>query len=232
MAVVGPCADEARTFMGCYSYPNHVHARYPDLPLLPAASNLADALGPNWPDVLREQGVPILNADAAGLAAAVAAAQAADVAVVAVGDLAGLFGQGTSGEGCDAVDLTLPGLQAELVEAVLATGTPTVLVVVSGRPYALGAFADRCAAIVQAFMPGEEGGGAIARSPHRDVNPSGKLPVGIPAHPGGQPGTYLRPTSGLVHPGHLQPRPEPVVSLRTWAELHLLRTVRPAAQRK
>ena len=100
----------------------------------------------------------MLERDHSGLSAAVEAAARADIAVLAVGDRAGLFGEGTSGEGCDVVDLALPGLQAELVQGVLDTGTPTVLVVVSGRPYSLGAFASRCAAVIQAFMPGVEGG--------------------------------------------------------------------------
>ncbi len=71
-------------------------------------------------------------------------------------DRAGLFGRGTSGEGCDAEDLSLPGVQNELVEALIETGTPVVLVIVSGRPYALGRFKGRVAAIVQAFMPEEK----------------------------------------------------------------------------
>ena len=105
-----------------------------------------------------------------------------------VGDRAALFGLGTSGEGCDAEDLSLPGVQDELIEALLATGTPGVLLVVSGRPYALGAYADRAAAVVQALFPGEEGGPALAVLTGR-TNPSGKLPVQIPRTAGGQPGT-------------------------------------------
>ncbi|GAB3998472.1 hypothetical protein GCM10029992_24370 [Glycomyces albus] len=127
------------------------------------------------------RGVPVREADRSGIEEAVEAARGAEVCVLAVGDLASLFGRGTSGEGCDAPDLDLPGVQTELVEAVLATGTPVVLVVVSGRPYALGAFADRAAAVVQAFLPGEEGGAAIAGVLSGRVNPGGHLPVAIPA---------------------------------------------------
>src|SRR5699024_12764937 len=76
-------------------------------------------------------------------AEAVAAAQDAELAVLAVGDLAGLFGAGTSGEGCDVESLQLPGAQHDLVEAVLATGTPVVLLLVTGRPYSLGAYRGR-----------------------------------------------------------------------------------------
>ena len=99
-------------------------------------------------------------------------------------------------EGCDAEDLNLPGLQPQLVEAILETGTPTVLLAVSGRPYALGQYQGRAAAIVQAFFPGEEGGSALAGVLSGRVNPSGKLPVGVPRQAGGQPHTYLAPPLG------------------------------------
>jgi beta-xylosidase len=113
-----------------------------------------------------------------------------------VGDRPGLFGRGTSGEGCDAEDLSLPGIQDELLDALLETGTPLVLVVVSGRPYALGRYAGRLAAAVQAFLPGEEGGPALAGILSGRVVPSGKLPVQIPRSAGAQPSTYLHPVLG------------------------------------
>ena len=211
IALIGPCGDEARTFMGCYSYPNHVLNKYPELGMGIESASFAAALAQEFArsEVVVEQGVPVLQPDRSGFDAAVQAAHDADVAVLAVGDLAGLFGLGTSGEGCDSVDLTLPGLQAELVEAVLATGTPTVLVVISGRPYSLGGFADRCAAVIQAFMPGEEGGAALAGVLSGRVNPTGKLPIGIPDHPGGQPGTYLAAPLAWHSEGvsNLDPRP-------------------------
>ncbi|WP_414777266.1 glycoside hydrolase family 3 C-terminal domain-containing protein, partial [Escherichia coli] len=76
--------------------------------------------------------------DADGIPAAVELARSADVAVVVVGDRAGLFGRGTVGEGNDADSLELPGLQRRLVEEIIATGTPVVMVLLTGRPYALG----------------------------------------------------------------------------------------------
>ncbi|MDX2898657.1 glycoside hydrolase family 3 C-terminal domain-containing protein, partial [Streptomyces scabiei] len=162
------------------------------------ARSLLDALTTELPGTLiaHEQGCPVKDADRDGIDAAVVAARNADVCIAVVGDRAGLFGLGTSGEGCDAEDLSLPGVQDELVEALLATGTPVVLLVVSGRPYALGAYTDRAAAIVQAFFPGEEGGPALAGILAGRVVPSGKLPVQVPRTPGGQPGTYLHAPLG------------------------------------
>ena len=128
-------------------------------------------------------------AEACGIAASV------DTCVVVVGDNAGLFGRGTSGEGNDAADLRLPGDQHEMLDRVLAAaaaaGTRTIVVVLSGRPYALGGFADRADAVVQGFFPGEEGAGALWDVLTGVVNFSGKLPVSVPRTPGGQPGTYL-----------------------------------------
>ncbi len=102
-----------------------------------------------------------------------------------------------------------PGVQAELIAALAATGTPLVVVVVSGRPYALGDVHAQAAGLVQAFMPGEEGGAAIAGVLSGRIQPGGKLPVQIPREPGGQPGTYLQPPLGAGHFGtsNLDPTP-------------------------
>ena len=126
------------------------------------------------------------------------AARDADLCVAFVGDLAALFGNGSSGEGCDAEDLRLPGVQADLVDELLATGTPVVLVVVSGRPYALGELHGRVAGLVQSFFPGEEGGSAMAGVLSGRLCPGGKLPVQVPRRTGGQPSTYLQPPLGGI----------------------------------
>jgi beta-glucosidase len=212
VAVVGPAAGDPRTFMGCYAFPNHVLPRYPGLGLGVEVPTAADALRDELPDteIVYEPGCAVTGDDRSGFAAAVAAARDADLVVALVGDLAGLFGHGSSGEGCDAPDLRLPGVQADLVAELLDCGTPVVVVVVSGRPYALGEIHSRAAGLIQAFMPGEEGGAAIAGVLSGRVQPGGKLPVQIPRLPGGQPGTYLQPPLGVADVGisSLDPTPE------------------------
>ncbi|NDK31629.1 glycosyl hydrolase [Nesterenkonia sp. Hz 6-5] len=214
VAAIGPSADDPRTMMGCYSFPNHVLAKYPANTFphkgigVPMPSIL-DALREHFSAVTYEPGCPIVEYDDADIDAAARAAAQADLAVVTVGDLAGMFGAGTSGEGCDVEDLRLPGAQQDLVEAVLATGTPTVLVVISGRPYALGEVAEQCAAIVQGFFPGEEGGPALADLLTGAVEPTGRLPIGVPAGHGGQPAGYIAAPLGQNSQGvsNLDPTP-------------------------
>ncbi|MEU1557411.1 glycoside hydrolase family 3 N-terminal domain-containing protein [Streptomyces scabiei] len=198
IALIGPCADDVRTMFGCYSFPNHVLADRDDLGDGVEATSLRTALAEELPSVHWEftQGCPIRDEDRSGIPAAVAACTAADLTVLVVGDKAGMFGIGTSGEGCDVEDLRLPGVQEELVEALLETGKQVVVVVNSGRPYALGRFAPAAAALVQVFLPGEEGGRAVAQLLSGRANFSGRLPVQIPASPGGQPYTYLHPPLG------------------------------------
>ncbi len=197
VALVGPQAAEASAMMGCYSFPMHVGARHPDVPMGIDVPTLLDALRRDGTvELAYAQGCPVLDGDDDGIAEAVAAAQDADVCVVALGDLAGLFGRGTSGEGCDVADLRLPGRQEELLEALLATGTPVVLVLLVGRPYDLSRQADRLAAVVCGFFPGEEGGPAIAGVLTGAVNPAGRLPVGFPGAGSSQPSSYLAPALG------------------------------------
>jgi beta-xylosidase len=90
----------------------------------------------------------------------------------------------------------------------VATGVPVVLVLLTGRPYALGRWHGRLGAVVQAFFPGEEGGPAVAGVLSGRVTPSGRLPVSVPRVPGGQPWTYLQPPLGLAgEVSNLDPTP-------------------------
>lgn len=201
VAVIGPNGDRAEALMGCYSFVNHVLAHHPEFPLGFAIPTVAEALRAELgaAEVVVAAGCGVEGDDRSGFADAVEAARGADVAVVVVGDQAGLFGRGTVGEGNDVESLDLPGVQRELVEAVRATGTPVVTVLVTGRPYAIDwalDHPDASGAVVQAFFPGEEGGTAIAGVLSGRVNPSGRLPVSLPRAAGAQPYSYLRPILG------------------------------------
>ncbi|MBV1849610.1 glycoside hydrolase family 3 N-terminal domain-containing protein [Catellatospora tritici] len=195
LALVGPLADHPDGMLGCYTFPRHVGLHHPGLPLGVEVPTLLASLRAELPDtaIAYAPGCDVRGDDTAGIGAAAQAAARAEACLLVLGDQAGLFGNGTSGEGCDVTELRLPGVQERLLEAVLDTGVPVVLVLLSGRPYALGAYADRLAAVVQAFFPGEEGGPALAGMLTGRVEPSGRLPVSVPRHPGGQPTTYLAP---------------------------------------
>ncbi|MER6091767.1 glycoside hydrolase family 3 N-terminal domain-containing protein [Streptomyces bluensis] len=210
IALVGPRADDPLAMLGCYSFPSHVGTLHPETPLGIEIPTLVDALRTELPDakITYTPGCDVSDDDTAGFPEAVARAAEADVCVAVLGDMAGLFGRGTSGEGCDAEDLRLPGVQGALLDALAATGTPVVLVLLTGRPYALGRWEGRLAGVVQAFFPGEEGGPAVAGALSGRVNPSGRLPVSVPRRPGGQPWTYLQPPLGLAsQSSNLDPTP-------------------------
>jgi beta-xylosidase len=206
VAVIGPLADDPLAFFGCYSMPRHLgDAAGFDGPGGPAGVEVATLLA-----ALRAEGAAVTGyapgcdvrtLDRSGFAEAVSRARSADVIVAVVGDEAGLFGRGTSGEGCDIDELKLPGVQEELLHALADTGVPVVAVLVTGRPYAIGGVLGRLAAVVQAFFPGEEGGRAIAGILTGRVTPGGKLPVEIPRDAAAQPATYLRSRNAALHSG-------------------------------
>ncbi|MGW9558050.1 beta-xylosidase/alpha-l-arabinosidase [Nocardiopsis sp. NPDC055551] len=210
VALIGPLADTEDAMLGCYSFPAHVGRRHPGTETGVAIPTLVSALRDELPGhrITHAEGCSVDGDSVGGFDAATEAARSARVCVVALGDRSDLFGRGTSGEGCDATDLRLPGVQQDLLEALVDTGTPVVAVVSSGRPYVLGPVADRLAAVVQTFLPGEEGGPALAGVLSGRVEPGGRLPVSIPRHPGGQPATYLgAPLAGKSQVSSVDPTP-------------------------
>jgi len=210
IAVVGPNATDPYAMLGCYSFPTHVVTQHPGVEMGIEIPTLLDAIRAEFPSatVAHAAGTTVDGGETDGLAAAAELAASADVVILALGDRAGLFGRGTSGEGCDVATLTLPGAQQQLVDAVLDTGTPAVLVLLAGRPYALGRATQEAAGIVEAFFAGEEGATSVAGVLSGRVNPSGHLPVSIPVDPGAQPTTYLAsPLARRTEVSNIDPSP-------------------------
>ena len=193
IAVIGPTADDRFAVLGCYAFPTHVGVNHPESGDGIVLPTLLESLADEFPgaELAHAAGTSIDGGETDGFAAALEAAATADVVVLALGDRAGLFGRGTSGEGCDAESLQLPGAQAALLEAVLDVGVPTVVTLLAGRPYTLGTAPDRSAGILEAFFAGEEGTRALAGILSGRVEPSGRLPVSVPASAGVHPSTYL-----------------------------------------
>jgi beta-glucosidase len=216
IAVIGPIADSARDLMGDYAHLPHIETlaelRHRANPFGFPSSDVIQPTdeGTAWPTILgalRERfgasriayarGTGLRDGTDAEIADAVAAARAAEVAVVVLGERSGLTDDATTGEARDRRDLGLLGRQQALLEAVVATGAPTVLVVVSGRPLALEWAATHCAAILDAWVPGEAGPAAIAAVLAGDADPGGRLPITMPRHVGQVPLTYRHhPTGG------------------------------------
>ncbi|KAJ7174638.1 glycoside hydrolase superfamily [Mycena filopes] len=192
VALIGPQAD--RVTLGDYVFFNAtttVSHRWMD-------SNSTLANTSSSVKINFAEGCKLWSNDDSGFGAAVMAAQASDIAVVMVGtwslDQTLLWTQGTNattGEHVDLSDLGLVGAQLDLVKAVKATGKPTVVVFVSGKPVAEPWIqASNADAVVQQFYPGELGGRAIAEVLFGAVNPSGKLPVSFPRNVGTTPVFY------------------------------------------
>ena len=221
VALIGPGADDRRLLQGDYHYPAHVEVQFESQGDLPAPTPMIAArvedLADHYPpmvtlldglrariaaggEVLHARGCDVLSDDTSGFEEAVAAARAADVAIVVVGDRSGLTDAATCGEARDRADIGLPGVQEALVEAVVATGTPVVLLLLGGRPLALAGLHERVGAILAAWLPGEEGGTAVAAALFGDESPSGKLPVSFPRDAAQIPVYYgHKPSGGRSH---------------------------------
>ena len=215
IAVVGPIADSARDLLGDYSHLVHIETllemREQDnafgfavtdevsaIDELAGRRTLLDAIRDRFASatIRHARGCGIGGGTDAEIAEAGAAAAASDVAVLFLGERSGLTIDSTTGEFRDRRDIGFAGRQQELLEAVVATGTPVVLVVVSGRPLAIEWAARHCAAVVLAWVPGDEGPDVVAEILAGDLVPGGKLPVSIPRHVGQVPITYRHHPSG------------------------------------
>lgn len=157
------------------------HARGADIGRL-----VPDPAGPTYPD--GQPRPPLFQAatpDPALLADAARAAKAADWVVAVVGDTVAL-----TGEGCSTATLELQGAQIALLEELVATGTPVIVVLIQGKPSVLPASVTNAAAIIEAFNPGMQGGQAIAELILGLIEPSGRLPITFARHAGQLPVYY------------------------------------------
>jgi beta-glucosidase len=121
---------------------------------------------------------------------AVRLARGSDMAIIAAGI--------EEGEGRDRADIRLPGRQAELIRRVAATGTPTVVVIYGGSAVEMSDWVDAADAVLLAWYPGEEGGGAVADILYGDANPSGRLPITFPRSVGQLPLVYNHKPTGRL----------------------------------
>jgi len=186
IAVIGPNADNGLNQLGDYSpqvVPQHLTTVLEGI-LKEVSSSTR---------VIYAKGCEIIGGGKEGFAKAIEAAKQADAAVVVVGEHPrdGTHGvQPTDGEGYDVASLDLTGEQEDLVEAVVQTGKPTVVVLINGRPLSVRWIAEHVSAIVEAWEPGERGGQAVARILFGDDNPSGRLAITVPRSVGQLPVYY------------------------------------------
>ncbi|HWR66500.1 MAG TPA: glycoside hydrolase family 3 N-terminal domain-containing protein [Bellilinea sp.] len=214
LAVIGPNADSTRCLLGDYSFTATAellsYAPPPGSAFAGISREKMQDPGVTMPTVLEGirqaaaattiqfvKGCEVNSSDESGFDAAVQAASQADAVILVLGNVSGLAPECTTGEFRDTTDLRLPGVQEKLALKVLETGKPVALVLVSGRPVDLTALADPCAAILQAWVPGEEGGQAAADILFGKINPSGKLPLSLPRSAGQVPVFYNHKPSGM-----------------------------------
>ena len=215
IAVVGPTADDVRLTQGDYHYPAHLEIIYgaATADFLPSGGG-AFAPGPYFPDTVTplaafraalptatietSPGCGLLDHDddEASLTEAVAAAERAEAAIVCVGGMSGLVPPATVGEARDAADLALTGAQDELIRRVCETGTPTVVVVMSGRIHTLTEAAEHGAALVLAWPGGEQAGSGLVDVLTGVVPAQGRLPVSLPRRTGQVPVHYNHRAGG------------------------------------
>ncbi len=215
IALIGPNADDRRCMLGDYSYSAVLELMHQDPPkgsgyegltqadiekvpvvIQTVFENLKQAI-PSDMDVNYAKGCDIAGEDKSGFAKAVDLTENSDIAVLVLGHKSGLAYDCTTGEFRDSTDLGLPGVQAELLQEILETGKPVVLVLINGRPLSIPGFVEAANAVLEAWVPGEEGAGAIAGALLGDLNPGGKLPVSIARSAGQVPVFYNYKPSGM-----------------------------------
>jgi beta-glucosidase len=181
VAVIGPNADDIMNQLGDYS-PKKVLQH-----VTTVIEGIKAKVSPQT-KVTQVRGCEITGTNKSGFAEAVAAAKGADAAIVVLGERQ--HDNPTDGESHDVASLDLSGVQEDLIQAVFQTGTPTVVVLINGRPLSTRWTAENVPALVEAWEPGERGGEAVADVLFGDYNPTGRLAISIPRHSGQLPVYY------------------------------------------
>ncbi|WP_343880001.1 glycoside hydrolase family 3 N-terminal domain-containing protein [Rhodanobacter caeni] len=185
VALIGPLADAANEMQGAWGGATQAS----DVVTLRQA--LERRMQQRGGRLLFAHGTDVLSDSSAGFDAAVQAVRQADVVVMALGESAEM-----SGEAGSRAHLDLPGNQQQLLQNVVATGKPVVLLVFSGRPLVLDWAAQHVPAIMAVWFPGTEAGNALANVLFGDVAPSGKLPMSFPRAVGQEPLYYAQFPTG------------------------------------
>ncbi|MCS7120561.1 MAG: glycoside hydrolase family 3 N-terminal domain-containing protein [Nitrososphaerota archaeon] len=191
IAVIGPNADSTRNLVGDYSYTGHFSCKSDSVRIVSILEGIKRKVSKET-EVCYAKGCDISDLSRDGFKEAVEAARDAEVVVAVLGEKSGLSPTDVTGEGRDQADLNLPGVQEDLVKAIYEVNKRIVVVLVNGRPLAVKWIAEKCAALLEAWFPGEEGGNAVADVLFGDYNPGGKLPVSFPQHVGQIPVNYNR----------------------------------------
>ncbi|HUU27346.1 MAG TPA: glycoside hydrolase family 3 C-terminal domain-containing protein [archaeon] len=194
IAVIGPNADHDRNQLGDYTSTAILQD------IVTVYEGIKNKVSPET-EVVYVKGCNVLGFDLNEISKVRDAAREADVAVVVVGENERFApdNKGTDGEHKDAASLDLTGIQEDLVRAVYETGTPTVVVLINGRPLSIRWIAEHVPAILEPWICGEQGGSAVADVLFGDYNPSGRLPITIPRHVGQLPAYYnYKPSKALM----------------------------------
>ena len=148
--------------------------------------------------VLYAKGCDIHNADKSGFNEAIKVVKQSEIVIMVLGEKSGLVPDCTTGESRDRVSLDLPGVQKDLLKEIYRLGKPIILILINGRPLSIPWVKEHIPAIIEAWLPGEQGANAIADVIFGDYNPGGKLPISIPRHVGQIPlYHYCKPTGNL-----------------------------------
>jgi beta-glucosidase len=182
IAVIGPNASEVR--LGGYSVK--------DIKVVTPLEGIRNRAPKNLA-INYSQGCDVIGKSKQGFQDAVNIAQASDIAVLFMGN-----SDKTEGESRDRSDLDLPGVQEELIQEICNTGTPVIVVLISGSVVTMDKWIDRVQAVIEAWYPGEEGGNAIADILFGNCNPGGRLPITLAKTTGQLPLYYNYKPSGRV----------------------------------